>query len=205
MAKRDPRQTAINKRDKEMSAKLKTLLPAVLKSTGIKTVQSLHGLIGHKNEYFIDVKNEIINSEEEYVTKWLSGLKKSVSEIPKHFRTTDNSKYYIFKSIQLNKNFRDYLYLFLQRTFLRNINAYTKARPKIEESEIWIGQNNADYGILITPRFNGENWENDKSEIRHFNKKYWSIGHILETGLLIPFSESKFEFKTAEELSLIHI
>lgn len=199
MTKRDPRQTAINKRDKEMSTKLKTLLPVVLKSTGIKTVQSLHGLIGHKNEYFIDVKNEIINSEEEYVTKWLSGLKKSVSKIPEHFRTTENSKYYIFKSIQLNKDFRDYLYLFLQRTFLRNINAYTKARPKIEESEIWIGQNNADYGILITPRFNRDNWENDKSEIRHFNQKYWSIGHILKTGLLVPFNNSKFEFKTAEE------
>ncbi len=200
MAKRDPRKTALNKRDKEMSAKLKTLLPAVLKSTGIKTVQSLHGLIGHKNEYFIDVKNEIINSEEEYVTKWLSGLEKSVRETPKHFRkTTENSKYYIFKSIQNNQVFRDYLYLFLQRTFLRNTDAYTKARPKIEESEIWIGQNNADYGILITPRFNGNNWENDKSEIRHFKQKYWSIGHILNTGLLVPLSNNKFEFKTVEE------
>lgn len=101
--------------------------------------------------------------------------------------------------MRLNKDFRDYLYLFLQRTFLRHINSYTKARPKIEESEIWIGQNNADYGILITPKFNGENWGNDKSEIRHFNKKYWSIGHVLETGLLVPFSKSKFKFKTTEE------
>ena len=199
MIKRDPRKTAINKRNKEMSDKLKALLPKVLKSTGIKSVSSLHGIIGHKNEYFIDVQNEIINSEEEYVTKWLSGLQKSVSEIPKHFRTTDNSRYFIFKSIQLNKNFRDYLYLFLQRTFLRNIDAYTKARPKVEESEIWIGQNNASYGILITPRFNETNWENDKSEIRHFNKKYWSIGHILKTGLLVPYSNEKFEFNTIEE------
>ena len=129
----------------------------------------------------------------------MNGLQNSVSKIPKHFRTTENSKYYIFKSIQLNEPFRDYLYLFLQRTFLRNIDAYTKARPKTEESEIWIGQNNANYGILITPRFNGTNWENDKSEIRHFKKKYWSIGHILETGLLVPYSKSKFEFDTIEK------
>ena len=199
MAKIDPRKTAIKKREEEISGKLKALLPAVIKSTGITSVSSLHGIIGHKNEYFIDVKNEIINSEEEYVTKWLSGLQKSVSEIPKYFRTMDNSKYFIFKSIQLNKEFRDYLYLFLQRTFLRNIDAYTKARPKTEESEIWIGQNNANYGILITPRFNGTNWENDKSEIRHFNKRYWSIGHILKTGLLVPYSKDKFEFDTVEE------
>lgn len=179
MAKRDTFQTAINKRNKEISEKLKILLPDVLKTTGIENVQSLHGTIGHKNEYFIDVRNDIIYSEEEYVTTWLSGLHEAVSNIPKVFRDNGNSKYFIYKLIKKNQFFRDYLYLFLQRTYLRNVNAYTKAKPKIEESEIWIGQNNANYGILITPRFNGENWENDISEIRHFKE---NIG-VLDTYL----------------------
>ncbi len=199
MAKRDPEKTAINKRDKEISLKLKTLLPDVLESTGIKKEQSLHGLIGHKNEYFIDVRNEIINSEEEYVTKWLAGLQKAIIKIPKQYRDTDNTKYLIYRLIQENSIFRKYLYLFLQRTFLRNINAHTKAKPKIEESEIWIGQNNADYGILISPRFNGTNWENDKSEIRHFQEKYWSIGHVLKTGILVPFTRETFEFESIDK------
>jgi hypothetical protein len=199
MAKRDPNKTAINKRINKISSELKELLPNVLKSTGIRSVQSLHGLIGHKNEYFIDVRNEIIYSEEEYVTLWLSGLRDAILEIPLYYRDEDNSRYYIYKLIQRNCFFRDYLYLFLQRTFIRNMAAYTKARPKVEESEIWIGQNNADYGILITPRFNGKNWENDKSEIRHFSAKYWSIGHILETGILVPFSNDVFSFNTIEE------
>ncbi len=199
MAKRDPIKTAINKRDKEISQKLKSLLPDVLRTTDRKNEQSLHGLIGHKNEKFIDVRNEIIYSEEQYVTLWLSGLLEAVKTIPKYFRDDDNTKYYIYRQIQSNSYFRDYLYLFLKRTYLRNINAYTKAKPKIEESEIWIGQNNADYGILITPRFNGNNWENDKSEIRHFDEKYWSIGHILKTGLLVPFSNDSFQFKDAED------
>ena len=199
MANRDPFQTAINKRDKEITEKLKNLLPIVLKTTGIESVHSLHGTIGHKNEYFIDVRNDIIYSEEEYVTMWLSGLHNAVANIPKVFRDNDNSKYVIYKLIKKNQDFRDYLYLFLQRTYLRNIIAYTKAKPKIEESEIWIGQNHANYGILITPRFNGFNWENDKSEIRHFKEKYWSIGHVLATGLMVPFSKDSFQFKTIEE------
>ena len=82
---------------------------------------------------------------------------------------------------------------------MRNQEAYSKKKPRIEESEIWIGNNNADYGLLVTPRFNGTNWENDKSEIRHFKKKYWTIGHILETGLVIPYKNRKKEFGTAKE------
>lgn len=199
MAKRDPEKTAINKRDKEISSKLKVLLPGVLQSTGIKKEQSLHGLIGHKNEYFIDIRNEVINSEEEYVTRWLTGLKKAIIAIPKCYRDSGNTRYLIYKLIQDNPLFRDYLYLFLKRTFLRNINALTKAKPKFEEAEIWIGQNNADYGLLISPRFNGDNWENDKSAIRHFEERYWSIGHVLETGILIPFSNETIQFESIEK------
>lgn len=68
-----------------------------------------------------------------------------------------------------------------------------KGRP-FEEAEIWIGQNSADYGLLVTPRFANGNWENDKSEIRHFKPRYWTIGHVLETGLVIPGKNSTIPF-----------
>lgn len=199
MAKRDPEKTARNKIIKEMGDELKTLRPLVLKETNIANEHSLHGMIGHKNEYFIDVRNEIIYSEDQYVTMWLDGLNNYIKKMPKPFRNSGNSKYRIYQLIKKYESYRDYLYLFLKRTYLRNYEAFSKVKPKIEESEIWIGQTNADYGILITPRFNGNNWENDKSEIRHFKKKYWSIGHILTTGLVIPYSKDSISFKTIPE------
>ena len=45
---------------------------------------------------------------------------------------------------------------------------------------------------------NGE-WENDVSEIRHFKPNYWTIGHVLETGLVVPHSPQRIEFFTIEQ------
>ena len=42
------------------------------------------------------------------------------------------------------------------------------------------------------------NWDNDKSEIRRFKKNYWTIGHILKTGLVIPFEDDTIEFPDVE-------
>lgn len=48
--------------------------------------------------------------------------------------------------------------------------------------------------MLITPRFRKGKWENDKSEIRHFDKPYFSIGHVLKTGLVIPSKPKTMRF-----------
>ena len=57
------------------------------------------------------------------------------------------------------------------------------------------------YGIFITPRFNQDKtqWENDGSEIKYFPRLYWTIGHILYTGLMIPNREERLSFGSAEE------
>jgi hypothetical protein len=75
----------------------------------------------------------------------------------------------------------------------------SKNRPREKESEIWIGQNNADYGLLVTPRFTNKKWENDVSEIRSFKYAYWTIGHVLSTGLVIPNKKEKIDFKDVDE------
>lgn len=76
---------------------------------------------------------------------------------------------------------------------------WQKKRPKKEEAALWIGQTNASYGLLITPRFKNGEWENDVSEIRHFKPNYWTIGHVLETGLVVPHSPQRIEFFTIEQ------
>jgi len=98
-----------------------------------------------------------------------------------------------------DKRMLEYTTLFLKRTYLRNYEVLSRVRPSVEEAEMWIGQENASYGILVTPRFRNGNWENDKSEIRHFPREYWTVGHILETGLLIPHKEEIISFKDCGE------
>ncbi len=42
-------------------------------------------------------------------------------------------------------------------------------------------------------------WENDKSEIRAFTEGYWTIGHMMATGLVIPGRNKRFRFSDIEQ------
>jgi hypothetical protein len=75
MAKRDPEKTARNKEIAELQAKLRSMLPTVLKQTGYKTEATLNAKIGSKSDQFIDLKHEVINSSEEFTQLWLQALK----------------------------------------------------------------------------------------------------------------------------------
>lgn len=196
MAKRDPEKTARNKVISVLSAQLKTLLPGVLAETSISSGQSLNGLYGGKFADYIDIKNEIIHSPEHFISLYLEGFVRKAevsgpsSAHPRNLEILKNSP-----------KLQEYLFIFLKRTYLRNLDALSKKRPAVEDAAVWIGQNNADYGLLITPRFNARlgQWENDKSEIRHFTPLYWSIGHVLVTGLIIPGRDDRITFSTPEE------
>lgn len=90
----------------------------------------------------------------------------------------------------------------MRRSYLTHYDELSKNRPTVEEAEIWIGQQNANYGLLVSPRFKDGKWENDKSEIRAFNKIYWTIGHVMETGLVIPNKDKVFKFSDIEQYLL---
>ena len=90
----------------------------------------------------------------------------------------------------------------MKRSYLKHFDELSKNRPIVEDAELWIGQKNANYGLLICPRFKAGKWENDKSEIRSFNKAYWTIGHVMHTGLVIPGKEKIFKFTDVEQYLL---
>lgn len=182
-----------DKLDKEITEKLNQLLPTVLNKTGFDSVHSLNAKIGAKHAHYLDVRNAIIHSPDHFVSLWLEGLKERVDEYKSTSQFT-RSEYITYQMLKTHKEFQEYLFLFLKRTYIRYADSLSKRKPRIEDIEVWIGQTNANYGILITPRFSNGQWENDKSEIRHFNPKYWSIGHILETGLCIPGKKNIISF-----------
>ncbi|GAI00540.1 unnamed protein product, partial [marine sediment metagenome] len=130
MAKRDPEKRLRNMKIDELSKNLKGMLPKVLKLTGHRSEQSLHGVLGGKHAQFIDIKNEVIHTPEHFISLWLEGYKKYLKKIEIDM---DNSAYYkMYAHFKGYKLFREYTYLFLYRTYLRYYESLAKRRPKIE-------------------------------------------------------------------------
>ncbi|MGV8986802.1 MAG: topoisomerase II [Cypionkella sp.] len=195
--KRDPRKTARNRRIAEIKEELKNLWPQVSKDTGYENQQSFNAVIGGKAATFIDLKNEVIKSQDEYFSLYLRGFTRAMNEDGWTAGGTSFSAETLkdnYKTLRCSTATKRYFTLFLKRSYLNHYDELVKSRPKIEDSEIWIGQNNAEYGLLVAPRYQNGIWENDKSEIRHFPKLYWTIGHVLETGLVVDGDPDPMSF-----------
>lgn len=203
MAKRDPNKTARNKAIQTMQDELRQLLPNALRESHRQDEPSLNAFIGSKADEFLNLKNDVIRSPEEYISKWLLGLTKKLKEgqqgavLTLHDYLKDPSK----------RNFKRYCEIFLRRSFLKHYDKLSKVRPEDEHAFYWFGLNNAYHGLFITPRFNKSinDWENDKSEIRAFTKTYWTIEHILETGLCYPNQFKTYNFSKIDDyLNFFH-
>lgn len=196
MAERDPDKSARNRIITNIKKELRDILPDVISATGVTNEQSLNAKIGSKSDKFINLKNEVIHSHEEFINKWLQGLKKNVtiSQSPAHK--------WIYNNAKKHDVFKKYLLLFLKRSYMKHFEELSKNRPKPSSSEIWIGQNYANYGLLVSPRFKNNKWENDESEIRSFKQGYWTIGHVMETGLVIPGKDKRFKFSDIDQYLL---
>lgn len=192
--KRDPVKTARNKRINEMKEQLRALLPAVLAETGFRDEKSLNAKIGHKADEFIDLKNEVIHSPSHYVSLYLEGFDNHRDKTG--YRTTYDE---LYDALDASSAAREYLLLFLERSYLKHYDEYSKMRPTDSEAEMWIGQAKSEYGLLVAPRFQNGDWENDKSEIRHFKPGYWTIGHVLASGLVVPEKDKRLTFATVDD------
>ncbi|WP_233983318.1 topoisomerase [Pectobacterium versatile] len=193
MVKRDPARTLRNHKINEITQKITVMKDKVVELTGYANEQSLNAYYGSRYDKFIDLKNEVINTPEQFRALYFQGFLRKLEELGT-YACNGNSYYDSFLHIKNHELVREWIILFLTRTYLRNYDSLSRKRPSIEESSIWIGQENASYGIFVTPRFSNGEWENDKSEVRHFKYKYWTIGHILCTGLVIPDEDEKINF-----------
>jgi hypothetical protein len=198
MAKRDPAKTRRNQKIAELSEKINELKTDVLRLTGFENELSLNATYGGKFAEYIDIKNEVIDTPEQFIALYFQGFLRTLEGLG-IFARAGNRYYDAYSHIKKHQKVQEWLRLFLTRTYLRNYEALSKARPSVEEAEVWIGQKNASYGILVTPRFKNGKWENDKSEIRHFKPKYWTIGHIMETGFVIPDEDDRIKFSKVED------
>lgn len=150
--KRDAENTARNKQVAELTEQINELKIDVLKITGHNSEQSLNGTYGGKYADYIDIKNDVIETPEQFIALYFQGFLRTLEGLGIYARP-GNAYYNAFIFVKKHKKEQEWLRLFLTRTFLKNYEALSKVRPKVEDAEIWIGQNNASYGILVTPRF----------------------------------------------------
>ena len=112
MCIRDRNKTARNRIVEALKTKLRERLPEVLDETGIESEQSLNALIGSRNDDFFDLKHDVINSQEQFVSLWLRGLKESA--------LTDGvaSDLWLWKQIKKYKVLQEYSILFLKLSLI---------------------------------------------------------------------------------------
>lgn len=193
-----------------LTGRINMLLPGILgrhafskdNPSDFKSQQlSLNAKIGGKHTTYMNVTDDVITSSDEFVSLWFQGMMRHIRTVDKGLEET-RAAYKFQKLLVSDPELLTYTVLFLKRTYLRNYYSLSKRRPKKEDAELWLGQRNANYGILITPRFKNGKWENDVSEIHHFQPDYWTIGHIMKTGFVIPNAPDKIEFSSIDQYLL---
>src|SRR4051812_30338231 len=132
-----------------MKEQLRALLPVVLKETGFDSEASLNAKIGGKADEFIDLKNQVLHSPTDYAVKYCEGFEEHRSD-GSGFTTSYDE---LYDTLNGSKAGQQYMMLFLERSYLKHFDELSKLRPKVDEAAIWIGQNAADYGLLVSPRF----------------------------------------------------
>ena len=189
---RDRNKTERNRIITKMTEGLRVMLPQVLKETGWRSEASLNAMIGGKAAEFMDLHHAQILSADAYVSLYMKGFTAAMAPWG---AVTHRDNYERLKNSKIAQK---YFMLFLKRSYLKHFDEYSRKRPELTESMIWIGQNKADYGLFITPVWRNGDWENDRSEIRHFPKRYWTIGHVVETGLVIDGDPDAITFNDVE-------
>ncbi|WP_233004539.1 hypothetical protein [Exiguobacterium aurantiacum] len=162
-------------------------------------LQGLHSLIGSKNNTFVDSVKMQFKDPEDFIARWLKGLIELTGH--KTYYNQGIPHKYILIELLKNKTFREYTFIFLERNFYRNYKARTRYKPDEELWMIWFGDNKFKLGLAITPVLRNNGWENDVSEIRRANFKYWTIGHVLESGIIDPDSNQIIHFGDFNDLT----
>lgn len=200
--------------DKELSAELKLMRDEVLERASDilnddVTIQSLHGIIGGKNnDYVNSVKMQFVDFDD-FFAKWLKGFndkyEKEKEEVLKRYGFIDIEYKASFRNLPLLQDKKIFLYTkkFLERNFYKNIKERTRMKPEEKLWEIWFG-NNLVYGLVIAPEYSPNGWRIDKSEIRRVNYDYWTIGHIMHTGLIDANLKKPITFDTVDHFYMFY-
>lgn len=162
-----------------------------------QSLHQFHAQIGCRNNDFVDSIRQQFMRPCDYISAWLKGLRKHVQATEEKQRKKYNGKIYqttschkILKCLQRNPT-KKYVLKFLERRFYRQLEPTIRAKPIDDLWEIWFGSNPLVWGIFIAPVIRFSKWENDISQIRRVKYHYWTVGHVIQTGFIVPESSKK--------------
>lgn len=189
--KKDPLQKYIDDLSQELAEMRENVLErAGYDEFGPKEVASFHGIIGGKNNTYVDAIREVFLSPQQFIAEWTEGALEEARAYDEQERRTYGRAYQTHAVHRVLRFLQDdlierYVDTFLERNFYRQYHARTRSKPEDALWGLWFGAKNQDYGLFITPRYE-EGWENDVSEIRRVTFDYWTIEHVLQSGLIVP-------------------
>jgi hypothetical protein len=163
------------------------------------SIQSLNGIVGGKNNTYVDsVRTQFLDFED-FFARWIKGLNDTFD----HEKETyikwnsgfDWNARASFKNVRLLQDDKIFLYSqkFLERNFYKHIDQRIRLKPDESLWSMWFGYK-LTYGLLIAPTKSSTGWRNDKSEIRKVKYNYWTVGHVMQTGLIDPMMSDPIKF-----------
>lgn len=198
----------IQAKEEELSARLEEMREEALNRFSRivgreSTLQQMHAHVGRNNNTFVDSVRMQFHSPEDFIARWLNGLTQQVMErkdaIARRRRFGDRKRTEEIIPEMLQDQFlHNYIHLFLERNFYRNFEARVRAKPDQNLWQVWFGAGKLVWGLLISPAHRFGEWTNDKSQMRRENYAYWTVEHVLETGLIAPESEKPIMFSDVE-------
>lgn len=170
---------------------------------------NFNGIFGSKNNTFVDsVRSQFLDFES-FFSSWMKGLNDQFEDEKETYlfynQEIDWSAKSTFRMVNLLKD-EDILAqvrIFLERNYYKYLDQRIRMKPDDSLWSIWFGYSMI-YGLLIAPTYRVGNWTNDKSEIRKVDYNYWTIGHVLHTGLIDPELDEPYRFKTIDDFYLFY-
>ncbi|HAT8500446.1 TPA: topoisomerase II [Vibrio vulnificus] len=199
----------LEEKEQLLTARLKLLQDKALirfeEITGIRSIHSFHAMMGANNNTYVDSVNTVFLDPNDFISMWIDGLGKSVREKavlgrlkPKAPYNRVNREYFLMHALQ-DHLLREYLILFLTRNFYRNFKERVRHKPDESLWTIWFGSGNLVWGLLISPEMRNDDWVNDKSEMRRSDFNFWTIRHVMNTGLIDPDSDEPMKFQSSKD------
>ncbi|MBQ0934164.1 hypothetical protein [Ideonella paludis] len=171
------------------------------------SVHVMHAHLGKNNNTFVDSVRTQFLSPEDFISKWIEGLHGKLAKIQTGAKRRYEGKIFseeiLFEALQ-DDLLREYTFKFLTRNFYRNFQARIRSKPNEELWSIWFGAGNLCWGLVISPTRRNEEWTNDKSQMRRESYHYWTIGHVLATGLIDPTSPEPVSFANISEFAVFY-
>lgn len=165
---------------------------------------NFNGIFGSKNNTFVDsVRNQFLDFDSFFVS-WVKGLNDKFEEEKRVFfifnKKMDWDAKSTFRMVNLLKDneILQQVKKFLERNYYKHLDQRIRMKPDESLWSIWFGYS-LTYGIIIAPVKRGGYWTNDKSEIRKVEYNYWTVGHILNTGLIDPNLDTPIRFSNINE------